>query len=525
MNNIIKFFSIIYFTILFTTSGLYAGEIHDAAAAGDLDKVKVMLEADPNLLESKGEYDSTPLLVACGKQQLEVVQFLIEKGANINSRMKFGVSVLCAAIDKDVKCYRLVKLLIDQGIDLNVREGDYETPLQSAVRNNNCAVVKLLIDHGVDPNVHSDYGTPLQRHICFLPNPDEKMAVFLVENGARAVEYNFGSTDLHLAAIYGLPELAQALIKYGADVNLRNEYGKTPLYYAKVHSYQKVADILLAAGADQNSIIETNYGKTGVLKKKLKEGEAYLWYLGGIAPQTGYAVKTKNHLLIFDPYQLGESTDEILANGHLNPKELSNENITFFFTRPPHRFYGPKIPELAKRFPNATYILSFDPNVDTADGTSYPSYRLAKDKEGFSVNGMKVYPIKPARKSASGRVWGLAYHVKVDELKIFHAATHVSNNQAQQIERYRSVIDHLEQFGHVDFAILPAGWRHFGTIDYKQNLYLVDHLSPKAIYYIGDDQVKEEHRRAVNALSERNVPVFYPDGGIAIGQRFHYLRD
>ena len=50
-------------------TGLRAGEIHDAAAAGDLNKVRALLEADPTLLESKDERLSyrgnTPLISAC----------------------------------------------------------------------------------------------------------------------------------------------------------------------------------------------------------------------------------------------------------------------------------------------------------------------------------------------------------------------------------------------------------------------------------------------------------------------------
>jgi hypothetical protein len=66
---------------------------------------------------------------------------------------------------------------------------------------------------------------------------------------------------------------------------------------------------------------------------------------------------------------------------------------------------------------------------------------------------------------------------------------------------------------------------HLWWIDYKSYLYLIDQLSPKAIYLIGDDRMVEEHKKCVEVLQARNVPIFYPEGGIAIGQRFHYLRD
>jgi hypothetical protein len=146
---------------------------------------------------------------------------------------------------------------------------------------------------------------------------------------------------------------------------------------------------------------------------------------------------------------------------------------------------------------------------------------LAKAQEHFSYNNLKIHTIQTGSSTLSSK-GNLGYLVEADSLKVFHGGILRTNSQANQIEQFRKQIDFLKPFGPIDFAILPAGWHHLGNIDYKQNLYLIDHLSPKAIYYIGDDQVKEEHRKAVDALKERDIPVFYPDGGVAVGQRFHY---
>jgi L-ascorbate metabolism protein UlaG (beta-lactamase superfamily) len=118
----------------------------------------------------------------------------------------------------------------------------------------------------------------------------------------------------------------------------------------------------------------------------------------------------------------------------------------------------------------------------------------------------------------------LGYLVDVDGIKILHAGLHRSRKKTSQIEKYRQEIDFLKSSGPIDIAILPVGYHHLGTIDYEQYLYLVDQLKPKAIFLIGDDLIYEEHRKCLEILNKRKVPVFYPDGGIAIGQRFHYDR-
>lgn len=60
----------IWITILFAASTLicrnlaFCGEIHDAAKNGDLETVEVLLNASPNLVNSKDNNGETPLMVA-----------------------------------------------------------------------------------------------------------------------------------------------------------------------------------------------------------------------------------------------------------------------------------------------------------------------------------------------------------------------------------------------------------------------------------------------------------------------------
>ena len=70
-------------------ASLQAGDIHTAAAAGDLNTVRALLEADMALLESKDGGGSTPLLSACAAQQAEVANFLLDKGANVKAETAF----------------------------------------------------------------------------------------------------------------------------------------------------------------------------------------------------------------------------------------------------------------------------------------------------------------------------------------------------------------------------------------------------------------------------------------------------
>jgi hypothetical protein len=355
-------------------------------------------------------------------------------------------------------------------------------------------------------------------------NPKEEMAKLLIECGAKLQEFSFGNTELHLAAIKGLADLVPILVKRGANVNAVNKYNHTALYYAAKHGHHKAADALIAAGAKKSDITENNYGKAPQLSETLSEDEAYLWYLGGGSPCDGYAVKTKERLLIFNPSGIDDSPEAGLANGYLNPKELADQKITVLIDHRSGDRYAPSVSELVKAMPGADFVLNFKPDGDNSDNSDIPPYHLAIPNESFSMGGIKVHTI-----SAMLQVFfeskGLGYLVEADGVKIFHAGLHVSDNKTSNVAKFRKEIDFLKPFGPIDIAILPINGRHIYGVAYEPYLYLLDQLSPKAVYLIGDDLPSEEDKKCLEVLKARNIPVAFPEGGIAVGGRFHYLWD
>jgi hypothetical protein len=292
--------------------------------------------------------------------------------------------------------------------------------------------------------------------------------------------------------------------------------------------HHKVADELIAAGANKGTIVETNYGKAQQLSKTLMDNEAYLWYLSGIS--SGYAVKTKGHLLIFNPEEIDESIEGGLANGHINSNELAGQKITVLITH----WAGQDISKLAGTMPGANLVLSYKPDeylqpsggltivVDTTQSSKIPPYRLANPGESFTFGGIQVHTTAVTDNAMMGNCIG--YLVEADGLKIFYAGLQSSNNDSLQIIKYHKDIDDMKPFGPVDIAILPINGTHI-DVAYEPYLYLIDQLSPKAIYLMGDKLITKEHTRCIEVLQSRNIPVACPEGGLAEGERFRFYRD
>ncbi len=88
-----------------------------ACEYGQLEIAKILLEqgADPD-----DGLVSTPLAIAAGNQQSELVQLLIESGANVNEVIEDGITpLICAVAAHDLKC---VKILLDAGADINAED-------------------------------------------------------------------------------------------------------------------------------------------------------------------------------------------------------------------------------------------------------------------------------------------------------------------------------------------------------------------------------------------------------------------
>ena len=165
---------------------IFAATIH-----GNVEAVKKHLDSgiDVNIKDEDG---INLLSYAAMEGKMEITEFLIKAGANVNASSKAKDTALDYALD-----YETVKLLTTNGADVNIKgEGNGRTRLFIAVEHGDLKVGNLLIDAGADVNSIDFEGNSVLDFAFSFFNKTEFVNL-LREHGAKTAE------ELEASPIFG----------------------------------------------------------------------------------------------------------------------------------------------------------------------------------------------------------------------------------------------------------------------------------------------------------------------------------
>ncbi len=290
--------------------------LNDALHSLHLGAVNALLEAGANLEQADG-VENSPLRIAVESGYLESIRSLLDAGAKIDAVEATG-NITALKWAARLAAPEIVQLLLERGADAGLDGGDGKTPMhmvsasptsygfsglkelhkrhgeydkiraarkmvRRTAHNKPKETVRALVKAGAEVDrLDQDGKTPLFRVASIGDDTLSKMAMLermmgrnsisedmvtgfdtarhqirkvveaYVENGAD-IEHRCGEenqTPLNRAAQSSVVEAVKALVKAGADIEAKNSTGRTPLHEAAAAGESESIRFLVKAGAD-----------------------------------------------------------------------------------------------------------------------------------------------------------------------------------------------------------------------------------------------------------------------------------
>lgn len=246
----------------------FATMIHDVTL------LKLLLRKGFKPESEENSEEDGHLCIALELNNLEIVQVLLDHGANVKFDINQRMLPIPTAIDRRLKAP--IPMLLERGADINASDELNRDGLTFAITNRDGIAFELLLDHGaiLQPK-HLEHcvvakslflaeeildvlGTGIAAralHIACHRGNDEFVLFFL----NRGVDPKSESPDpdmnfLEAAVESSNVECVKLLLEAGVDINASEGHiDGNPLYRSVRLSLEEILHILLAAGADTNS--------------------------------------------------------------------------------------------------------------------------------------------------------------------------------------------------------------------------------------------------------------------------------
>ncbi len=260
----------------------------NAAERGDLEKVNGLLDKGAQV-NARDENGRTPLMWAAWNGNVEMAVALIKRGANVNARTELGAvevhgeTVLMIASIRG--CSDMVELLISNGARVNDVDGKGRTARMIV------EAMESLIRNGAHVNDVGEKGRILR---TFLETTGHESVVEILKKHevlqAAATRERLSSEDRERLDIALLDSMrrgdtrhVRSLLDAGADANVKDESGWSALMWAAVRNQYTIAELLIERGADVNAKdsrgknvldIATEHGSKEVAELLVEHGAA-----------------------------------------------------------------------------------------------------------------------------------------------------------------------------------------------------------------------------------------------------------
>ncbi len=216
----------------------------------DLDKIKSFIEKGAELDKVHAVFKrdlltSVILNTKSKRERLAIVKLLVESGAKVNFKTKFGPSPISSAID----CldYKVTKYLLENGVFIKTERDLHGSKM---IEKDRIEFLDLLLDHGLDVN-------------------SKTTSPGMV--GANDDIYSPGNSLLIDAVYMNAIKLIERLLENDVDINYAQPFTGSALARAVHNNRVEALSLLLKAGGNPNEIISPGKGPS-ILRKAIQRG-------------------------------------------------------------------------------------------------------------------------------------------------------------------------------------------------------------------------------------------------------------
>ncbi|VDL97732.1 unnamed protein product [Schistocephalus solidus] len=215
----------------------------------------------PALINKRFCDGQTSLIAACRSGQLEIVRYLVDTcGANIeqvgtvtfdNETVEGVPPLWCAAAANHLE---VVKFLVSRGANVNQTTITNSTALRAACFDGHEEVVKFLVENGADVEIPNRHGHTCLMISCYRGHYN--IALYLLSRGARVNRRSAkgsvktagcfnrpSNTALHDCAESGNLRGLQLLLEHSALMQ-KDEYGQSPIMSGANSGFKKIVNYL-----------------------------------------------------------------------------------------------------------------------------------------------------------------------------------------------------------------------------------------------------------------------------------------
>eukprot|EP01097_Dermamoeba_algensis_P003859 TRINITY_DN2614_c0_g1_i2.p1 TRINITY_DN2614_c0_g1~~TRINITY_DN2614_c0_g1_i2.p1 ORF type:complete len:694 (-),score=137.63 TRINITY_DN2614_c0_g1_i2:185-2266(-) len=221
--------------------------LHLISQTGNLESAALLTESGAEINVRTSTNQQTPLHLAVLYNRLDMVSFLLQRGADPNLPDIGGNTPLMTA--SQMGFIDIARILVASHSDLHSKSSNKWTAIHLAAENGHSSIVEMLLKAGA---AIDDPGFAGQTPIYLASRAgDLKSVQLLYDKGAKIDKKSEElATPLYVAVEYGRLDVSRFLIEKGADYEVRMQSGASPIVIASQKGFREIVSLLLEYGAN-----------------------------------------------------------------------------------------------------------------------------------------------------------------------------------------------------------------------------------------------------------------------------------